>query len=91
MSNLWTLDKQQLSTYTSYEFRRNRLISDHISCIHQILEERRGYSGTIHKLFADFNKACVSVGRDLVCSIMTALGILVKLSRVGGRKISGLL
>jgi hypothetical protein len=43
-----------------------------------------GYCETIHKLFADFNKACVSVGTHVVYSIITAFGIPVKLSRVGG-------
>ena len=36
-------------------FRRNRSISDHIFCIHQILEKKWEYNGAGHQLFIDFS------------------------------------
>jgi hypothetical protein len=48
-----------------------------------------GLGETMHKLFVDFNKACVSVARDILYSVDTGLGAPLKLRRVGGQGISG--
>jgi hypothetical protein len=37
-------------------FRRNRSTTDQMSCIHQILEKKWDYNGTVHQLFIDFKK-----------------------------------
>ena len=38
-------------------FRRNRLTTDHIFCIRQILEKKWEYNEAVHQLFIDFKKA----------------------------------
>ena len=37
-------------------FQRNRSTTDHIFCIHQILEKKLEYSEAVHQLFIDFTK-----------------------------------
>jgi hypothetical protein len=44
-------------------FRRNRLTTDQIFYIRQILEKKWEYNGTVHQLFIDFKKAYESVRR----------------------------
>jgi hypothetical protein len=45
-------------------FRRNRSTNDQIFCIHQVLEKKWEYNGTVYKLFIDFSKAYDSVRRE---------------------------
>ena len=49
------------------EFQRNRLTTDHIFCIRQILV----YNEAVHQLFVDFKKAYDSVRREVevLCNI----------------------
>jgi hypothetical protein len=58
-------------------FRRNRSTTGHIFYIRQMLEWE--YNGTAHKLFTDFKKACDSVRRKALYSILTEFGIPRKL------------
>jgi hypothetical protein len=48
-------------------------------CIHQILEIKWKYKGTVNQLFIDFNKAYDSVRRDLLYNILTEFSIPLKL------------
>jgi len=52
------------------ELRRNRSTTDHIFCIHQILEKN---------LFIDFKKVCDSVRREVLYNTLTEFGIPMKL------------
>jgi tRNA(Ile)-lysidine synthase TilS/MesJ len=61
--------------------RRNRSTTDHIFCIHQILEKKLEYKEALHQFFIDFKKACDSVRRDVLYDILTEFGIPVKLVR----------
>jgi hypothetical protein len=60
-------------------FRRNRSTIDQIFYIRQILEKKWEYNGTVHQLFIDFKKACDSVRREVLYSILIEFGILRKL------------
>jgi hypothetical protein len=44
-------------------FEHNRSTTDHIFCIHQILEKKLEYNETVHQLFIDFKTAYDSVRR----------------------------
>jgi len=50
--------------------------------MHQILEKKWEYNGTIHQLFIDFKKACGSLKRVSLCNIFIELGIHMKFHRV---------
>jgi hypothetical protein len=54
-------------------FRCNRSTTDQIFYIyiHQILEKKRQYNGTVHWLCIDFKKAYSSVKREVLYSILT--------------------
>ena len=60
-------------------FRRNRLTTDHIFCIHQILEKKWEYNEPVHQLFIDFKKAYDSVRREVLYKILIEFGIPRKL------------
>jgi hypothetical protein len=60
-------------------FRRNRLTTDQIFYIHQILQKKWDYNGTVHQLFIDFKKAYDSVRREALYNILTEFGIPRKL------------
>jgi hypothetical protein len=60
-------------------FRSNGFTTDQIFCIRQILEEKWEYNGTVHQLFIDFKKACDSVGREVLYSILVEIAIPMKL------------
>jgi len=47
-------------------FRRSRSTTDHIFCIHQILEKKGEYNEAVHQLFIDFKKAYDSVRRKVL-------------------------
>jgi hypothetical protein len=63
-------------------FRRNRSTMDQIFYIRQILEKKWEYNGTEHQLFIDFKKACDSVKREVLYSILLEFGIPKKLVRL---------
>ena len=44
-------------------FRHNRTTTDHIFCIHHILEKKWEYNEAVHQLFIDFKKTYDSVRR----------------------------
>jgi hypothetical protein len=56
-------------------FRCNRSTTDHIFYIHQILEKKWEYNGTVHQLFTDFKKAYDSVRREALYNILIEFGI----------------
>jgi hypothetical protein len=41
-----------------------RSTTDHIFCIHQMLEKKWEYNEAVHQLFKDFKKACDSVKKE---------------------------
>jgi len=45
--------------------RRSRSTTDHIFCIHQILEKKWEFSEAVHQLFTDFKEAYDSVRREV--------------------------
>jgi len=49
--------------------------TDHIVCIHPILEKKWEYYETVHKLFIDFKKAYDSVRREVWYNILVGFGI----------------
>jgi hypothetical protein len=52
-------------------FRLNRLTTDQIFYIRQILEKKWEYDGTVHQLFTDFKKAYDSVRREVLYNILS--------------------
>jgi hypothetical protein len=59
-------------------FQSNRSTTDQIY-IHQILEKKWQYNGTVHQLFVDFNKAYDSVRGEVLYNILIEFGIRRKL------------
>jgi hypothetical protein len=55
---------------------------DQIFYIRQILEKKWEYNGTVHQLFIDFKKACVSVKREVLYNILLEFGITKRLVRL---------
>jgi hypothetical protein len=51
-------------------FQHNRSMTDQIFYIHQILEKKWEYNGTVHQLFIDFKKAYDSVRREALYNIL---------------------
>jgi hypothetical protein len=56
-------------------FRCNRLTTDQIFCIRQILEKKWEYNGTVHQLFIDFSKTYDSVRKEVLHKILIEFGI----------------
>jgi hypothetical protein len=54
-------------------------MTDHIFCIHQILEKKYDYSEAVYQLFIDFKKSYYSVTTEASYYILTELGIPMKL------------
>jgi hypothetical protein len=65
-----------------FEFQCNRSTTDHILCIHQILEKKWEYNETVHNLFIDLNKAYDSVRWKVFYAILVEFGISMKLVRL---------
>ena len=63
-------------------YRRNRSTTDHIFCIHQILEKKWGHKGALHQLYIDFKKAYDSVRREVLYYILIKFGIPMKMVRL---------
>jgi hypothetical protein len=55
-----------------------RSTTDHILCIHQILEKKLEYDEAVHQLFIDFKKAYDSVRREVLYNILIELVIPMK-------------
>ena len=62
--------------------RRNRSTIDHIFCIRQILEKKWEYNEEGHQLFIDFEKAYVSVRREVLYKILIECDISRKLVKL---------
>ena len=56
-------------------FQQNRSTTDHIFCIHQVLEKKWEYNEEVHQLFIDFKKAYDSVRREILYKILIEFGI----------------
>jgi len=54
-------------------FRHNRSTTDHIFCIHQILEKKWEYNEAVHRLIIDFKKVYDSVRREVFYNILMSL------------------
>ena len=63
-------------------FQRNRSTTDHIFCIHQILEKKWEYNEAVHQLSIDFKKAYDSVRREVLYNILIEFGVPKKLVRL---------
>jgi len=59
-----------------------RSTTDHILCIHQLLEKKWEYKEAGHQLFIDFKKVYDSVRREVLYNILIEFGIPVKLVRL---------
>jgi hypothetical protein len=74
---------QNTSVYFIKEtFLIERSATDHIFCIHQILEKKWECSEAVHLLFMDFKKAYDTVRMEVVYDILTEFGIPMKLVRL---------
>jgi hypothetical protein len=62
-----------------FGFTCNRSVTDKIFYIHQILEKKWEYNGTVHQQFIDFKKPYDSVRRQVLYNILSELRILGKL------------
>jgi hypothetical protein len=60
-------------------FRRDRLMTDQILYICQILEKKLEYNGTVHQLFIDFKKVYYSIRREALYNILIEFGKPMKL------------
>jgi len=56
--------------------------TDHIFCIHQILEKKWEHNEAVHQLFIDFQKAYDSIRREVLYNILIEFGIPMKLVRL---------
>ena len=63
-------------------FRHNRLTTDIIFCIRQILEKKWECNEAVHQLFIDFKKAYDSVRREVLYNILVEFCIPMKLVRL---------
>jgi hypothetical protein len=68
--------------YHWYGFWHNTPTTDHIFCIHQILEKKWDYNETVHHLFIDLKKTYDSVTREVLYNILMQLGVPMKLIRL---------
>jgi hypothetical protein len=80
--SLLTLHEEKIVGDHQCGFRRNRLTSDHIFCIRQILEKQWEYNEAVHYLFIYVKKAYVSVTREVLCNIFVEVRIPMKLVTV---------
>ena len=55
-------------------FQCNRLTTDHIFCIHQILEKKWEYIEAVHQLSIDFKKAYDSIRKEVLYNILIEFG-----------------
>ncbi len=60
-------------------FRRNRLTTDYIFYIRQVLEKKWEHNEVVHQLFIDFKKAYDSVRSEVSCYILIEFGIPMRL------------
>jgi hypothetical protein len=60
-------------------FQCNRLMTDQIFYIWQILKKKWEYNGTVHQLLTDFKKAYNSVRKEVLYNILVEFGIPRKL------------
>jgi len=56
--------------------------TDHIFCIHRILEKKRECNDRVHQLLIGFKKAYDSFRREVLCNILIEFGFSMKLVRL---------
>jgi len=81
LSRLISYAKEIIGDYQC-GFRRNISPTDHIFCIHQVLEKKWEYNEEVYQLFIDFKKAYDSVRREILYKILIEFGIPKKLVRL---------
>jgi hypothetical protein len=69
----------EITEYHQCSFRHNRSTTDHIFCICQVLEKKREYSETVHKLFID---SYYSVRRELLYNILMWVSLITSRSPI---------
>jgi hypothetical protein len=82
----WLLLAQTIQTTVSYRIiniiRHNISSTDHVFCFRQALKRSLDCDGALHRLFIDFEKAFVSVNREVLFNILTEFCIPMKLVTV---------
>jgi len=63
-------------------FRRNRSNTDHIFCVHQILENKWECKEVVFQLLIDYKKSCDSVRREVLLNILIEFGVHTKMVRL---------
>ena len=63
-------------------FRRNRSTTDHIFCVHQLLENKWECNEVVYQLFIDVKNAYDSVRTEVLLNILIEFGIPMKLVKV---------
>jgi len=63
-------------------FRRSRSNTDHIFCVHQILEKKWECKEVVFQLFIEYKKAYDSVRREVLLNILIEFGIHRKMVRL---------
>jgi hypothetical protein len=56
-------------------------VTDQTLCIHQLFENKRKYSDTVHQVFIDFKKTLNSVRSELLNKILPEFGIVTSCRR----------
>jgi len=64
-----------------FEFRRNRLSTDHIFFTREILGRPREHNKAVHQLFIDFKRTYDPFRREVLYNILTEFVIPMKLAR----------
>jgi len=82
MCSVSTPYAEEVIGHHQHGFRYNRSITDHIFCIHQILEKKQEYNEAVHQLFIDFKKAYDSVRSEVLYNILVEFGIPRELVRL---------
>jgi hypothetical protein len=65
-----TPNVDELIGYHQCGFQNNRSTNNQIFCIHQILDKKWKYNGTVHQLFIDCDKVYYSMRREILYNII---------------------
>lgn len=68
-------DVEEITGDHQCEFQHSRSSTDHIYCVHQILERKWEYTEAVQQLFIDFKKDYDSVRRDILYNIISECDI----------------
>jgi hypothetical protein len=70
-----TPNAEEFTRDHQYRLRHNRSTTDHIFCIHQILQKKWEYSEAVQCLYTDFKKGYDSVRKEVLYNILIQTGI----------------